>query len=145
MRELTFDTGVQKYTVNGVEDVFRINPTDTEFIGRLSDAFETLNGLWKNRGDTVEEDMKSDDLKQIVSGMRKMDGKTRQTIDSLLGEGVSEQVFGSVSTYALVDGFPVWANFLLSLMEDCDKAYQRERKLSNPRLEKYLKKYRKTL
>lgn len=47
MRELTFDTGVQKYTVNGVEDVFRINPTDTEFIGRLSDAFDTLNGMWK--------------------------------------------------------------------------------------------------
>ena len=47
--------------------------------------------------------------------------------------------------YALVDGFPVWANFLLALMEDCDKAYQRERTLSNPRLEKYLKKYRRTL
>lgn len=56
MREFTFDTGVQKYTVNGVEDVFRINPTDTEFIGRLSDAFDTLNGMWKNRGDTAGED-----------------------------------------------------------------------------------------
>ena len=89
--------------------------------------------------------MKSDDLKQIINGMRKMDKKTRQTIDELLGDGVSDQVFGSVSTYALVDGFPVWANFLLALMEDCDMAYQRERALSNPRLEKYLKKYRRTL
>lgn len=138
--ELNFDKGLRPYCVNGEEGVFCINPTDTEFIARLSDAFDGLRALWDSRGDGIEN---SDDFKSVIDRVEEMDKETRKIIDGLLGEGVSAKVFGAVSTFALSDGFPLWANFLLALMEDCSNAYQRQKALSNPRLEKYLKKYRR--
>lgn len=139
-QEFTLDNGLRSYCVNGTEDVFRINPTDTGFIARLSDTFDALRELWEQRGGRIDS---SDDFKSIISGMKEMDKKTREIIDGLLGEGVSAKVFGTVSTYALSEGFPLWANFLLALMEDCSVTYQREKKLSAPRISKYTKKYHK--
>lgn len=138
--ELNFDKGLQPYCVNGEENVFYINPTDTGFIARLSDTFDALRALWDSRGDGIEN---SDDFKSVIDRMEEMDKETRKIIDGLLGEGVSAKVFGTVSTFALADGFPLWANFLLALMEDCNGAYQRQKALSNPRLQRYLTKYRR--
>ncbi|MBQ9720270.1 MAG: hypothetical protein IJV64_06200 [Oscillospiraceae bacterium] len=64
-------------------------------------------------------------------------------IDGALGAGCCAAVFGTMNVYALAKGLPVWANLLLAVIDEIDTTFAREQKATNPRLEKYLKKYRK--
>ena len=50
----------------------------------------------------------------------------RTAIDKLLGEGVCAKVFGRMNVYAYADGLPVWANFMLALLDECDTAFAHE-------------------
>ena len=67
----------------------------------------------------------------------------RTAIDKLLGEDVCAKAFGRMNVYAYADGLPVWANFMFALLDECDTAFVREQKATNPRLKKYLDKYKK--
>jgi hypothetical protein len=137
---LNFDTGVKSYNVNGVEGVFAINPTDADFVERLFDAFEDLEKRQREKESTVS---KTGDKREAFRIAREYDSEMREIIDGLLGDGVSEKLFGRMNVYAYGNGLPAWANFILGLMEECDCAFAREQKATNPRLKKYLDKYRK--
>ena len=45
MRELTYESGMQSYTVNGVENAFTANLTEGSFIERLCNAVAELQKM----------------------------------------------------------------------------------------------------
>ena len=125
--------------MNGVPDVFSINPTDTDFVERIFDTFRELDERQQKKD--AEAPKLSD--REAFELAREYDTEMRTAIDKLLGEGVCAKVFGRMNVYAYADGLPVWANFMLALLDECDTAFAREQKATNPRLKKYLDKYKK--
>ena len=67
----------------------------------------------------------------------------RTEIDNLFGEPICDKIFGNMSVCALADGLPVWANFMISVIDEIDKGITIEQKKTNPRVQKYMQKYNK--
>lgn len=139
MKELSFDTGLVTYNLNGAAQV-TFNPTDISFVERLFNTFDALDK--KQEAYKAEKD-RTPDNKEIFDLARKWDEEMRGMIDAVFGEPVSETVFGGMNVYAMANGLPAWANLMLALMDETDTAYAREQKAMNPRLKKYLEKYHK--
>lgn len=139
MTELNFETGIVTFTVNGKCDV-SFNPTDSAFVERLYAAFEELDRRQDEYKAQVE---KAAGKKEIFGLARERDKEIRDIIDGVFGRPVSADVFGGMSTYAIANGFPVWCNFLLAVMDEIDTTFAREQKATNPRIQKYTSKYHK--
>lgn len=137
--ELNFDTGLVEYDINGAYKV-RFNPTDKTFLQNLSDAFDALEAK-QQRLD--EETVRTGDKKEIFRMVAQRDSEVREILDGLFGEGMCAAVFNNMSMHALANGLPVWVNLMLAIMDECDSAFIKEKKLRDPRLSKYTKKYHK--
>ena len=141
---LNISTGLKSYDItneNGeVVSTVKFNPTDPGFAQRLYDAFSNLDKQDEQYHKRIAEE---NDATKIFEVAREMDAEMRQTIDGLFEPGVCDAIFGSISVYAWADGLPLWANFLLSIMDEMDEALAREKKASDPRLQKYMKKFGK--
>ena len=139
MNTLSFATGIITYRVNDSCDV-SFNPTDSAFIERLYTAFEVL----EKKQESYKSDIMSREKPQdILSFSQERDAEMRKIIDGVFGEGISSQLFGDMNVYSLANGLPVWCNFLLAVMDESNSAFEREQKATNPKLNKYLKKYSK--
>lgn len=139
MKELVFDTGLVTFSVNGACEV-SFNPTDSEFVKRLFDAFDTLD---KKQDAYKAEIEKTADKKQIFEIARERDKEMREIIDSVFETPVSDLLFGSMNVYALADGLPVWCNLMLAVMDEVDTTFAREQKVTDARIKKYTEKYHK--
>lgn len=139
MKTLQFSTGIATYSVNNVCDI-SFNPTDSAFIERLYSAFELLE---KQQESYKAEIGRLEAPRNILSFAKERDAEMRKIIDSVLGDGISAHLFGEMNVYSLADGLPVWCNFLLAVMDECNAAFEREQNETNPKLAKYLKKYKK--
>lgn len=139
MKELNFDTGLVTYSLNGQRDI-TFNPTDSGFAEKLYGAFETLDKRQETYKAEVERTKNS---REVFETARKMDGEMREIIDGVFGSGTCAALFGAMNVYAVADGLPVWANLLLAVMDEIDTSFTREQKATNPRLEKYTKRYHK--
>lgn len=139
MPELKFETGLVSFTVNDKAEV-TFNPTDSFFIERLFNAFDTLD---KKQDAYKEEIEKVGDKREIFEIGRRRDAEMRELIDGVFESAVSADIFGSMNVYAMADGLPVWCNFLLSVMDKIDTTFAREQKATNPRIAKYTAKYHK--
>lgn len=138
MNALNFDTGLVTYSVNGKYEL-AFNPTDSTFVQKLYDAFDTLDG--KQEAYRAEVAAAGTDPKKVFEVANKLDVEMRRIIDGVLGDGASEAIFGSMSLYALANGLPVWANLFLAVMDTVDVSFAREQKATNPRLQKYKSRY----
>lgn len=139
MKELNFETGLVEYKINGGAAV-RFNPTDSNFVKRLFDAYETLDSkqeLYRKRVETMA------DKREVFTFAQEQDEEMRGIIDGLFGEPVSEALFGGMNVYAMADGLPVWCNLMFAVMDEIDTGFAREQKAMNPRLEAYRKKWDK--
>lgn len=130
MRELNFDTGVVEYRVNG-GTVIRFNPADTGFVERLHDLFEKLG--------REQEALKADE--GVFDQIRSREAQMRADIDGVFGPGTCQAVFAGVGVYALAGGLPLWANFLLAVLDEVADAIGQQQKAASPRVEKYMEKY----
>lgn len=139
MNTLNFDTGIKTFSVNDKTEV-SFNPTDSNFVERL---FNTFNDLDKKQEAYKEEASKTADRRKLFDLARRRDAEMREMIDGIFQQPVCGDVFGDMNVYALADGFPVWSNFLLVVMEQIDTTFAREQKATNPRLQKYTAKYHK--
>lgn len=139
MSELNFETGLVTYNLNGVCEV-RFNPTDSDFVERLFNAFDTLD---KKQDRYKEEIDKIADKKEIFQIARERDAEMRGIIDSLFDAPVCDALFGKMNVYAVADGLPVWCNLMLAVMDEIDTTFSREQKRTNPRVAKYTAKYHK--
>jgi hypothetical protein len=138
LNTLNFETGRVTYSVNGACEI-SFNPTDSAFVEKLFNAFNTLDQKQEEYKAEVES-MK--DKREVFEIARKRDAEMREIIDNVFGP-VSKDLFGDMNVYALADGLPVWCNFLLAVMDEIDTKFADERKRTNPRVEKYMHKYRR--
>ena len=137
MNTLNFDTGVVTFTVNDRAEV-SFNPTDSNFVERLFNAFDSLD---KRQDAYKEEVSKIADKRKVFELARSLDKEMRVMIDDIFQQPVCESIFGGMNVYALADGLPVWCNFLLVVMDQIDTTFAREQKAQNPRIAKYTAKY----
>lgn len=138
MADILFDSGLVEYNLNGKCKV-TFNPTDMSFIERIFSVFDTLD----EKQEAYKADIDGKDGKEIFDIARQMDTEMREIIDSVFGEDVCEPLFGEMSVYAVASGLPIWANLFLAIMDEMDSAFAREKKLTNPRIQKYTAKYSK--
>lgn len=139
METLNFNTGLVTFSVNGKCEV-SFNPTDTAFVKRLYGVFAELDE--KQDAYKAEVEAASGTV-EIFNIAERRDVEMRELIDGVLGDGVSAAVFDRMNVYALADGLPVWANFLLTVMEQVDTTFAREQKAVSPLIQKYQAKYKK--
>lgn len=138
MKELTFDTGLVSYKLNGaVEVVF--NPADREFAERFYNAFDALGKLQGEYSEKAPEVASVD----VFDLARERDWKMAQIIDELFGAPVCAAVFGEMSVCAFADGFPGWLNLMLVVMDEIEANLGEVEKQADPRIAKYKAKYQK--
>lgn len=139
MPELKFDTGLVTYSLNGKAEV-SFNPTDSAFVEKLFSAFDALD----KRQDAYKAEVeKIGDKREIFDVARKRDAEMREVIDGVFGAPVCEALFGGMNVYAMADGLPAWANLMLAVMDEIDTSFARQKKLTDPRISKYLARYHK--
>lgn len=139
MKELSFETGLVSYSLNGKCEV-SFNPTDSNFVERLFSAFDDLDKKQESYKSQIE---KMADKRQIFDFARERDSEMRAIIDGVFDVPVSDAVFGEMNVYAMAGGLPVWCNLLLAIMDEVDTTFAREQKATNPRIAKYTAKYSK--
>lgn len=139
MKELNFSTGLETYTLNGDVHV-SFNPTDSAFVERLFNTFDSLDKKQEAYKDEID---RAGDKREIFNIARRRDSEMRGMIDEVFGEPICERLFGNMNVYALGDGLPAWCNLMLTMMDEIDTTFAREQKATNPRLKKYLDKYKK--
>lgn len=137
-KELSFDTGVVRYTINEKYAVY-FNPTDSAFIKRLYDTFVELD----KKQEAHKAEIANAKNGEILGIAEKRDAEMCAMIDNVLGEGASAALFEGGSSYALAGGFPRWANLLLVIIDEINNQMDEEQKKYNSRIEKYTKKYRR--
>ncbi|WP_050697616.1 hypothetical protein [Anaeromassilibacillus senegalensis] len=137
MAELNFDTGVVTFTVNGKCDI-TFNPTDSAFVERLFNAFDTLDKKQESYKAEIERMV---DKREVFEIARRRDKEMREIVDGVFGQPVCAALFDTMNVYAMADGLPVWCNFMLAVMDVVDTTFAREQKATNPRIAKYTKKY----
>lgn len=137
MNALNFETGVVTFSINGKCEL-SFNPTDSAFIERLYAAFEKLDKKQESYKARVEN---CANKREIFDLAREFDSEMRKIIDEVFESPLCEELFGKMNVYAIADGLPVWANFILAVMDTVDSTFAREQKATNPRIAKYTKKY----
>ena len=140
MRELNFNSGIESFSVNGVENVLRFNPTDIELLRKIYVSMKDLEAKQKERN-SAQSDI--DDIIDTLNKAKRLDTEMRGIIDGVFGDGLCNKIFGDVSLYSFADGLPVWQNFILAVIDLFDEATKREAALSNEKIQKYVKKYHK--
>lgn len=139
MKELQFETGLVEYSLNGAVTV-SFNPTDSAFVERLFNTFYTMD----KKQDAYKAEVEAiADKQEIFNIARERDAEMRGLIDETFGVPVCDALFGGMNVYAIAGGFPVWCNLLLSVMDEIDTTFAREQKETNPRLKKYMDKYKR--
>ena len=139
MQDLNISTGLKEYNING-KCVVCFNPTDPAFINKIFDAFNKLDEKHDEYSKAISGE---EDGKKLFEIARSMDREMRETINGVFGCDVCTPVFGDMSVYAAADGLPLWANLLLAIIDEMDDSFAREKKATNPRIEKYTKKFTK--
>lgn len=139
MPDIKFETGKVTYTLNGDTQV-SFNPTDSAFVEKLFSAFDTLD---KRQGAYKAEVEKMGDKREIFDIARKRDAEMREIIDGVFEAPVCKALFGGMNVYAMADGLPAWANLMLAVMDEIDTSFAKQKKLTDPRISKYLARYHK--
>ena len=137
MSQIDVATGLVTYTINGNCEI-SFNPADADFAGRVIGTFEKISDLCHNTKLDPERS-----VPEFMATTAKLDTEIREEIDALFGEPVCEKVFGRTNVISLAEGLPIWANFLMAVIDEMDRAITEEKKQSNPRIKKYIDKYEK--
>lgn len=139
MADIIFDTGLVEYTINGTVKL-TFNPTDPNFIEKLFNTFDSLDQMQESYANELERVNNNKDAFRVTN---QLDADMRNVIDDALGNGICDKLFGRMNVYATADGLPVWCNLILAIMDEMNDTVAREKKATNPRIEKYTAKYRK--
>lgn len=142
MKDLNFDTGVVTYNLNGTCEV-SFNPTDSTFAEKLFNAFGTLDQKQEDYKARAQAVKTAEGKRELFDLANAMDAEMRDIINETFGQDVCTALFGEMNVYSLADGLPVWANLMLTVMDEMDSAFAREQKAQSPRIRKYSAKYHK--
>ena len=148
MAQLDLSSGTKTYTFkgDGGEREVRYNPPDSRLIARMMDAFarmEEADNRLREELKKVSGNIDPEGARRVLTLCNDADRIFRTELDTLFGEGLCDLMYGDVSLYAMQGGAPLWANFIFSVFDTMDAAALEESKLTNPKIDKYLKKYAK--
>lgn len=135
MGQLNINTGVVGYTVNDSCEIF-FNPANPEFAGKVVKAFQKCTEISQTA--KAGQDMQ---IEELLTLSKSMDTAIRAEIDAAFGEPVCDKVFGHTNALSLAGGLPVWANFLMAVIDEIDRHIPEEQKKSSPAVQKYIKKH----
>lgn len=139
MKELVFDSGVVSYSLNGKCEV-SLNPADRAFAERFYNAVDKMGKLqdeYAKKAKALQGPEGAFDL------ARERDIEMGKVLDGFFGAPVCETVFGSMSLCAFANGFPVWLNLMLSILDEIEANIDDIQKQADPRIAKYKAKYQK--
>ena len=139
MKKLDLNLGVEEYLLAGKVTV-SFNPTDMNFLERLSDAFAKLDSLQEETRQSRES---ITDDREVFPVARELDGKMRAVLNDLFGKEICEPLFGPMNLFASSGGLPVWANLMLAISDEVESAMQGELQRREQRIAKYVAKYQK--
>lgn len=136
MAEIRFDTGIQPFQINdGVSVEFC--PTDSDFAKKLWDLFEELESMQHEYAKRSEHET---DAKKIFDLAHQFDKEIRDKIDAIFGKSICADVF-KTNVLALGDGLPVWANLMLSILDQMDTNFDIEKAKTNARVKRYTERW----
>lgn len=138
MADIKFETGLKTFTINDACEV-TFAPTDLTFIEKV---FTALDNMDKKQEGYRELADKAEN-KEMFALARRMNDEAREEINAIFGIDVCSPVFGSLNVFTIADGFPVWANFILAIVDELDGSFAAEKKKTNPRIAKYTAKYKR--
>lgn len=139
MAEIRFDTGVVAFNINDAVTI-EFNPTDSEVVEKIYNTFEELD---KKQDAYKAEVERCADKKEIFEIARRRDQEMRDMLDGLFGKPICALLFGTMNVYAMADGLPVWCNLMLSVIDQIDTTFSRQKKLTDPRIKKYTERWKK--
>ena len=144
-KQLNFDTGFISYEVNGEDVGIRLNLTDTEFFRKLYYTFESLDKVCNDYQKRMVEIPDEEGAKRYEVLMD-LDKEIENRIDTAFNSpGLSEKIFRvdgvHISPNAMAGGLPIWANFLLAVIDEYSDAVKAQANLTQPKINQYLKKY----
>ena len=134
-----FSDGVQEIVINGKCTVYA-NLTDGTFIESVFNAFNALDALEDEYRPRIED---ATAASEVFSLSRERDAKMREIVNGIFEQDVCSPVFGKMQLNAAADGLPLWANMLLTFIDNMDSALTEEKTRTNPRLKRYVDKYKK--
>lgn len=136
MAEIRFDTGIQSFQINdGVSVEFC--PTDSDFAKKLWSLFEDLESMQHEYAKWSEHET---DAKKIFDLAHQFDKEIRDKIDAIFGKPICADVF-KTNVLALGDGLPVWANLMLSILDQMDTNFDIEKTKTNARVKRYTERW----
>ena len=136
--KLSFDDGYKNIELNGNPDkIIRINPTDTQFINRISgfddidmNSINDLQNLDENNPDFEK-------LKLAADSVDKLDMAVKDLINDIFGYDISLIVFGTDSCLSPAGGQPIFMNFMQCIFAYINECSVEERKKSQEKLNSY--------
>lgn len=141
--DVLFETGLQEINFGKVKVMF--NPADLNLATRAANMlFEIQDICEKYQGeiDALDAGNREDAIKAESIG-HNADLEIREKINSLFDTDVCTPNIGNCSITAPAGGLPIWQNMLLALLESFEAKVVEEQRKTNPRLEAYIKKYKR--
>lgn len=139
MKELVFDSGVVSYSLSGNCEV-SFNPADHAFAERF---YSAIDEMWKLQDEYAKKAEALQDPGEAFSLAKERDVEIGKVLDGLFNAPVCAAVFGSMSLCAFANGFPVWLNLMLSILDEIEANIGDIQKQADPRIAKYKAKYQK--
>lgn len=139
MKEISFDSGLISYSLNGKLEV-SFNPADPVFVERLYGGIDKMGDIqdaYANKADELK------DPTEVFSVARQRDSEIGEVMDGVFGAPVCDAVFGNMSPCAFANGFPVWLNLMLSIVDEVESSAVEIQKQADPRIAKLKAKYQK--
>ena len=140
MKNFNINTGLKSYTINGDESkVIYINTSDLGIPKRAKQAEKELKKI-ADECANIEDSLSIDESIELLD---KFDGQVKKIIDYIFNADVSEVVFGRTNSLSMVDGKPVFQNFLDAVIPEIVKDTDKEYKKSQKNITKYTSQVKK--
>lgn len=139
MADITFETGLVEFSVNGGRKI-KFNPSDVGFMDSLYNLVakvDSINAEMNKKKDKVDDPAKFFDIARLG------DKKMREATDSMFGDGFCDEVFQGVRLYAMCDGMTVLENFIFAIIDQMDESVKDNMSKRNDKISKYTAKYQK--
>lgn len=138
MKTLQIETGKQQYSLSDKVTV-EFSPTDMAFVERVITVLRQAEERQKD----IEVELQDADADSVFEIARRRDKEMRDLVDGVFGVEICEPLFGAMNTFARSQGFPLWANVLTAVLDECYDNLPQEEKATRERIQKYTRKYQK--
>lgn|GEM_PF-86097 len=153
MKNITFDTGIEEYVVNGGE-VLRFNPTDPNVYARFVEFYKELGDITKDYNNALKDyevtdngedefDEKGfDKASKLMEISKNTDKVIKERLAYVFGEGNDfDKMLSGVNMLAMTNtGYTVIENFMDALLPIIEKNAEKRKALMESKVNEAVKK-----